>query len=109
MISKELCLIVLHVYHNILKTPHSLEMFPLNASPRTIHNAMRNPRSIDSDRQYIFSSFFVTEKLPYVVTRDVCPSVRPSVRVSSVEISLERGSKRSAKPIYLKIGLNMDN
>ena len=40
----------------------------------------------------VFSSFFVTKKLPYVVTRDVCPSVRPS----SVEISLERGSKRSA-------------
>ena len=49
----------------------------------------------------IISSFFVTKKIPYVVTRDVCPS--------SVEISLERGSKRSAEPIDLKIGLNMDN
>ena len=49
----------------------------------------------------LFSSFFVTKKLPYVVSRDVCPS--------SVEISLERGSKRSAEPIDLKIGLNMDN
>ena len=28
---------------------------------------------------------------------------------SSVEISLERGSKRSAEPIDLKIGLNMDD
>ena len=28
----------------------------------------------------IFSSFFVTKKLPYVVTRDVCPSVCLSVR-----------------------------
>ena len=55
--------------------------------------------------RFIFSSFFVTKKLPYVVTRDVCPSVRPS----SVEISLERGSKRSAEPIDLKIGLSMDN
>ena len=36
-------------------------------------------------------------------------SVRPSVRPPSVEISLERGSKRSAEPIDLKIGLNMDN
>ena len=61
----------------------------------------------------IFSSFFVTKKLPYVVTRDVCPSVRlsvrPSVRPSSVEITLERGSDRSAEPIDLKIGLNMGN
>ena len=39
----------------------------------------------------------------------VRPSVRLSVRPSSVEISLERGSKRSAKPIDLKIGLDMDN
>ena len=49
--------------------------------------------------------FFVTnKKKSYVVTRYVCPSVHPS----SVEISLERGSKRSAEPIDLKIGLNMD-
>ena len=54
----------------------------------------------------VFSSFFLYgKKLPYVVTRDVCPSVC----LSSVEISLERGSKRSAEPIDLKIGLNMDN
>ena len=30
----------------------------------------------------IISSFFVTKKLPYVVTRDVRQSVRPSVRLS---------------------------
>ena len=46
-----------------------------------------------------FSIFWLQKKLPYVVTRDVC---------SSVEISLERGSKRSAQPIDLKICLNMD-
>ena len=73
----------------------------------------------------IFSIFLVTKKLPYVVTRDVCPSVRlsihpsarpsvrravrPPVRLSSVEIYLKRGSKRSAELIDLKIGLNMDN
>ena len=33
----------------------------------------------------------------------------PSVRPSSVEVSLERGSKRSAEPIDLKISLNMDD
>ena len=50
----------------------------------------------------IFSSFFRYEKkIPYVVTRDVCPS--------SVEITLERGFNRSAEPIDLKIGLNMGN
>ena len=50
--------------------------------------------------------FFVTEKkLPYVVTHDVCPSVRPS----SVEITLERGFDRSAELIDLKIGLNIGN
>ena len=32
-----------------------------------------------------------------------------SVRPSSVEITLERGSDRSALPIDLKIGLNMGN
>ena len=36
-------------------------------------------------------------------------SDRPFVRLSFVEISLERGSKRSAEPIDLKIGLNMNN
>ena len=53
--------------------------------------------------------FLLRKKLPYVVTRDVCPSVRPSVRLSSVEISLKRGSKRSAGQIDPKIGLDTDN
>ena len=52
------------------------------------------------------SIFLLRKKLPYVVTRDVCPSVRPSV--VRVEISLERGSKRSVE-IDLKIGLYIDN
>ena len=42
-------------------------------------------------------------KLPYVVTRDVCPSVRPS----SVEISLERGCTITNKPIGLKFDTNI--
>ena len=29
----------------------------------------------------IFSSFFFSKKIPYVVTRDVCPSVVSSVRL----------------------------
>ena len=46
--------------------------------------------------------YFVTEKkIPYVVTRDVCPSVRPSF----VEISLERGCTITNRPIDLKFGL----
>ena len=49
--------------------------------------------------------FFVTEKLSYVVTRDVRPSVRPS----SVEITLGRSSDRCAEPIDLKIDINMEN
>ena len=54
----------------------------------------------------VVSSFFrYGKKLPYVVARDVRPSVRPS----SVEITLGRGSDRSAEPIDLKIGLNMGN
>ena len=36
-------------------------------------------------------------------------SVRPSARPSSVEITLGRGSDRSAEPIDLKIGVNMGN
>ena len=55
----------------------------------------------------ILSSFFVTKKLPYVVTRDVCPSVRPSVCPSSVEISLERGCTITNRPIDLKFGLSI--
>ena len=38
-----------------------------------------------------------------VVTRNVCPSVRPS----SVEITLERSSSRSAEPIDKKISLDI--
>ena len=53
--------------------------------------------------------FSLRKKLPYVVTRDACPSVCPSVRPSSVEITLERGFDRSAEPIDLKIGLDMGN
>ena len=64
----------------------------------------------------LFSSFFFfRKKLPIVVVRDVCPSVRPSVcpsvrlsvRLSSVEIFSFRGNSLSSKPIDLKIGLNV--
>ena len=55
------------------------------------------------DQGPVFSSFFVTKKLPYVVTRDVCPSVRPS----SVEIYLERGCTITNRPIDLKFGLSI--
>ena len=63
-------------------------------------------------RYLIFSSFFLFEKkLPYVVTRDVCSSVRLScrlsVRPSSVEISLERGCTITDKPIGLKFNTNI--
>ena len=51
-----------------------------------------------------FLVVFCYKKIPYVDTRDICPSVRPSVCLSSVEISLERGFRRSAEPIDLKIG-----
>ena len=65
-----------------------------------------------SPRVHLVSSFFVTKKTT-LCCHSRCLSVRPSVRLSvrpsSVEISLERGSKRSAKPIDLKIGLDMDN
>ena len=62
-----------------------------------------------SPRVHLVSSFFLFEKkLPYVVTRDVCPSVRLSVclsvRPSSVEISLERGCTITNRPIDLKFG-----
>ena len=36
-------------------------------------------------------------------------SLAMSVRPSSVEISLERGSRRSAEPMDLKIDMDMDN
>ena len=61
----------------------------------------------ESGRAEVFSSFFFLKKLPYVVTRDVCPSVCPScrrsVRPSSVGITLERGSDRSAERLILKL------
>ena len=47
--------------------------------------------------------FFVTEK-NYLMS-----SLAMSVRPSSVEITLECGSNRSAELIDLKIGLNMGN
>ena len=54
------------------------------------------------------SSFLVVFSLRKKTTlcrHSRCLSVRPS----SVEISLERGSDRSAEPINLKIGLNIGN
>ena len=52
----------------------------------------------------VFSIFFLFfEKIPIVVVRDVCPSVRPSVCV----INSFRGNLISSKPIDLKIGLNV--
>ena len=47
--------------------------------------------------------FFFSKKLPIVVVRDVCPSVR----LSSVEIISFRGNSLSNRPINLKIGLNV--
>ena len=54
----------------------------------------------------VFSIFFLLKKLPIVVVRDVCPSVRPSV-CPSVEIISFRGNSLSNRPIELKIGLNV--
>ena len=61
--------------------------------------------------------FSLRKKLPYLVTRDLCrsvrlsrrPSIRSSVRPFFVEITLKRGSDRSAEPIDLEIGLYMGN
>ena len=51
----------------------------------------------------LFSSFFVfLKKLPIVVVRDVCPSVRPSVEIISF-----RGNSLSNRLIDLKISLNV--
>ena len=50
-----------------------------------------------------FLVVFFSKKLPIVVVRDVCPSVR----LSSVEIFSFRGNSLSSKPIDLKIGLNV--
>ena len=46
--------------------------------------------------------FFFLKKIPIVVVRDVCPSVRPSVEIISF-----RGNSLSNRPIELKIGLNV--
>ena len=54
--------------------------------------------------------FLFSKKLPIVVVRDVCPSVRPSVCLSvrpSVEIISFRGNSLSNRPIELKIGQNV--
>ena len=55
-----------------------------------------------------FSIFFRYGK-NYLCRQSRCLSVRPSVRPSSVEITLGRRSDRSAEPIDLKIGINMGN
>ena len=52
---------------------------------------------------YFLVVFLLRKKLLYVVTRDVSPSVRPS----SVEISLERGCTITNRPIDLKFGLSI--
>ena len=53
---------------------------------------------------FTFQYFFLfSKKLPIVVVRDVCPSVR----LSSVEIISFRGNSLSNRPIDLKIGLNV--
>ena len=58
----------------------------------------------------VFSIFFFSKKLPIVVVRDVCPSVRRAVCPSvcpSVEIISSRGNSLSNRPIDHKIGLNV--
>ena len=57
------------------------------------------------DTMLIFSIFLLRKKNYLMLS--LAMSVRPSVRPSSVEIYLERGSKRSAEPIDIKIGLNI--
>ena len=75
------------------------------------NNCNANRRGVSSNyfinRWMLFSSFFRYEK-NYLMS-SLAMSVRPSVRPSSVEITLERGFDRSAEPIDLKIGLNMGN
>ena len=50
--------------------------------------------------------FFVTEKTT-LCRHSRCLSVRPSVCLSSVEISLKRGCTITNMPIGLKFGLNI--
>ena len=54
-------------------------------------------------KSIVFSSFSFSKKLPVVVVRDVCPSVR----LSSVEIISFHGISISNRPIDLKIGLDV--
>ena len=74
--------------------------------------------NLETSTVLVFNIFFLfSKKLPIVVVRDVCPSVRqsvcpsvrlsvcPSVRLSSVEIISFRGILISNRPIDLKIGL----
>ena len=61
--------------------------------------------------------FVSTEKTTRIASRASCVIDRITFEVStairtcpsSVEITLERGSNRSTKPIDLKIGLNIEN
>ena len=58
----------------------------------------------DVNKLFFLYFFSLRKKLPMMsLAMCVCPSVCPS----SAEISLERGSNRSAEPIDLKIGRNM--
>ena len=62
-----------------------------------------------SPRVHLVSSFFLFEKnyLMLSLAMSVRPSVRLSVRPSSVEISLERGCTITNRPIDLKFGLSI--
>ena len=51
--------------------------------------------------------FSLRKKIPYVITRGVCPSVVPSVCLSLVEITLVNGCTISISPILFKFGLNI--
>ena len=87
----------------ILISAHNcLELFQLIAF--TIASLFL-PFSILFSNIYYF--FLFSKKLPIVVVRDVCPSFRLSVRLSSVKIIYFRGNLISSKPIDLKIGLNV--
>ena len=72
--------------------------------------------NLETSTVLVFNSFVLfSKKLPIVVVRDLCPSVRPSVRqsvcpsvrLSSVEIISFRGILISNRPIDLKIGLDV--
>ena len=58
-------------------------------------------------KMYFLVVFLFLKKIPIVVVRDVCPSCRLSVRLSSVEIISFRGNSLTNRPIDLKIGLNV--